>query len=269
MDIITASGAYTSLDADRGGVVKLTGAVAQAITLDTTLGDNWAQTFWNQNTGAGVNNYVTLTPSSGTINGAASLIIFLDDVVTVICDGTNWTAIYLHQAPIFSMNVDDVTLAAFVNGTTDIAWLESGRGTLSVPASTLYRFKAQIHTYNSGARTSHTTSFNFLGAGTATLTDIRYQWVSGAAAAGGQTSGTSGSAVVGTATVIMSAQTATDMYTTIKGHFRTNAAGTIVPAIRHSADPINGGVIKSRKGSFFWCEKLGAAALGSSGQWAS
>lgn len=80
---------YTILAKDRGKLVTHTNASAIAVTLPvastTAFGADWY--VWIQNRGAGV---VTITPTTSTIDGAASITLAQNEGVLIVSDGTNY-----------------------------------------------------------------------------------------------------------------------------------------------------------------------------------
>lgn len=83
----TGETAYTVQQSDNGGIVILDDAGAIAVTLNTVLNTPYYTTLSNQGTGS-----ATLTPSSGLINGSATLTLGAGQFVTLFLDGTNWWA---------------------------------------------------------------------------------------------------------------------------------------------------------------------------------
>jgi hypothetical protein len=85
---------YTVLTSDLGKLVTLTNAAAVAVTLPQAtaasggFGAGWAATF--ENRGAGT---VTITPTTSTINGAASFALGTNQSVKIVSDGTNYFAL--------------------------------------------------------------------------------------------------------------------------------------------------------------------------------
>lgn len=79
---------YTVLAADQGKLVTLSNASPVAVSLDSALDDNFFCAV--ENLGAGT---ATLTPSSGTINGAANLAVATGSGAIIFFDGTNWEAV--------------------------------------------------------------------------------------------------------------------------------------------------------------------------------
>jgi hypothetical protein len=84
---------YTVLASDLGKLVTLTNASAVAVTLPQAtaasggFGPGWTATF--ENRGAGT---VTITPTTSTINGAASFTLGTNQSVQIVSDGTNYFA---------------------------------------------------------------------------------------------------------------------------------------------------------------------------------
>lgn len=79
--------AYTTQSTNNGKMVVLNATSAIAVTLDSGFAPPWFVSFSNQ--GAGT---ATLTPSTGLINGGASITLPGGSWVTLYLDGTNWTA---------------------------------------------------------------------------------------------------------------------------------------------------------------------------------
>jgi len=85
---------YTVLDSDRGKLVTFTNASAVAVTLPQATAQSgsfplgWFAEF--ENRGAGT---VTITPTTSTINGGASITLATNNSVKIVCDGTNYFAL--------------------------------------------------------------------------------------------------------------------------------------------------------------------------------
>lgn len=79
---------YTIVATDRAKDVTLNNSSAVAVTLPTTFDASFA--FASQNLGTGT---VTFTPSSGTINGSATLTMATNTGGWLFWDGTNWYAV--------------------------------------------------------------------------------------------------------------------------------------------------------------------------------
>lgn len=96
----------TISDSSRGKLVRLTnaGAIAASLTPNTA--------WWYARIEAAGSGAVTITPSHGTINGAATLVLASTQSATVIFDGTNWSAL-----------VSNAVTKAYVDG--QIASLDS------------------------------------------------------------------------------------------------------------------------------------------------
>lgn len=84
--------AYTIQQSDYGGIVTLANAAPVAVTLNngmtTSVNANWFSAI--ENIGAGL---VTLTPVSGTINGAANITLVTNQGAIVYYDGKNFSAL--------------------------------------------------------------------------------------------------------------------------------------------------------------------------------
>ncbi len=86
-----AGTSYTVLSSDRGKLVTLANAAAVAVTLPqagVTFPAGWYAEF--ENRGAGT---VTITPTTSTINGGASITLATNNSVKIISDGTNYFAL--------------------------------------------------------------------------------------------------------------------------------------------------------------------------------
>ncbi len=80
----------TILAADCGKIVTESNAAAVAVTLPQATGSFTAGYFYTQvNLGAGT---VTITPTTSTINGAATLVLTTGQSADIVSDGTNWIA---------------------------------------------------------------------------------------------------------------------------------------------------------------------------------
>ena len=86
-----AGTSYTVLSSDRGKLVTLTNASAVAVTLPqagSSFPVGWFAEF--ENRGAGL---VTITPTTSTINGGATVTLSTNQSLKIISDGTNYFAL--------------------------------------------------------------------------------------------------------------------------------------------------------------------------------
>ena len=81
----TGNTAYTVVSTDNGILLILNDASPVAVTLDSTLVRPYLLFITNFGAGA-----ATLTPSSGLINGSASLVMAQHETLMAVFDGTNW-----------------------------------------------------------------------------------------------------------------------------------------------------------------------------------
>lgn len=82
---LTGSTSYTVLAADNGILLILSDSSSVTLTLDSAMTTPYF--LFASNFGAGL---VTFTPTSGTINGAATFTLSTGYVVQIVFDGTNW-----------------------------------------------------------------------------------------------------------------------------------------------------------------------------------
>lgn len=116
--------------------------------------------------------------------------------------------------------------------TSDQQIFPNANDTLTVEAATTYFFDALLHVSGMSG-TSGNMSFSIVGAGTATFTDAKWQAV-GHDATTLSTAAAQGGSFVTSATGtgnLVSAATGTAVAVSIRGIFRTNAEGTIIPSI--------------------------------------
>jgi|SRR6185436_8689436 len=163
---------------------------------------------------------------------------------------------------IFTSNVADFTLANSANAQSPF---EAARDVLTVEAATTYKFELLLQITAMGA-TTRTTALEF-DSGTCTLTGISYfaDIFTGAANTITTTFGAI-HAVAATAQVINATVATAAATIRATGIIRVNAAGTLIPQIKFSADPT--GTILCKKDSYFIMYSLGTNTVGSSGNWA-
>lgn len=119
--VLTKTAAYAMAAADYGKLVDATTGTWALTMNPATLGANFA--FAARNSGTGV---VTLTPSAGTIDGAASLALNAGESCLVFCDGTNFETV--GRA---STNVSTGQVAHFAMNTAPAGWLKANGAAVS------------------------------------------------------------------------------------------------------------------------------------------
>jgi hypothetical protein len=118
----------TILAADCGKVVTASNGSAVAVTLPQATGSFTAPFFFTQvNLGAGT---VTITPTTSTINGAATLVLTTGQSADIVSDGTNYIAI-LGRGGAPTTNAADLT-----SGTLAAARLPAFTGDCTTSAGT-------------------------------------------------------------------------------------------------------------------------------------
>ena len=117
--------AYATAQSDYGAFILLSDASAIAVTLTAApvITLPWYATLINSGTGT-----ATLTPASGTINGAGSFALLGGQCVTVVFDGTNFEIVPLLALPVNTAGVSHEWIASY-NASTGVF-------TLSQPAFT-------------------------------------------------------------------------------------------------------------------------------------
>jgi hypothetical protein len=157
----------------------------------------------------------------------------------------------------------NTSLQAIFDNTTGTGGLTSGA--LTVGASTSYFFEMSINVSAMSA-TSGNMGFSIVGAGTATFTSAAWH-AFGLDSTNQQTAaagGTSWRAAVGATGNIVTAATGTAASAIVKGIFRINGAGTIIPSIQLTT--ANAAVIGVN--TWFKCYPVGTDTVVSVGNWA-
>lgn len=168
------------------------------------------------------------------------------------------------------LTADFVATTTLDGSTAGAVFNSSTNGALTLAAGTSYFFEELILLTNTGT-TSHTWSTLF--GGTATFTSIAYEVLT----AGGATSGvtiTTCSALhasVATAVAITAASTSAteQVRARLTGIMRINAAGTVIPQIKASAQPGASGTpgVTILAGSYFRCWPVGSGTVATVGNW--
>ena len=82
---------YTVLATDTGKLVTFSNAATIAVTLPVATSTGFTAGFWFEAVNLGVGT-VTITPTTSTINGAATLVLTTGSGVSITSDGTNYFA---------------------------------------------------------------------------------------------------------------------------------------------------------------------------------
>lgn len=103
---------YTLTVNDRATtLINTGGSIVFTLPAASTLGNNWFALIKNGGSGT-----LTITPTSGTIDGNASLVLNQNDACFIICDGTNFWTVGLGQ----SISIAITRLVKSVAGNTDV-----------------------------------------------------------------------------------------------------------------------------------------------------
>jgi hypothetical protein len=132
---------------------------------------------------------------------------------------------------------------------------------LTVLAGVTYRFRL-VYRATTGATA---TTLSFLLAGTATFTTVDYMSLAVDAASGTAAAALMNNGEVATAVVVGASGTGVIKRIWIEGEFEVNAAGTVIPQIKFSADPT--GTCETMVGSFMEVWPLGTNPVLSYGAW--
>ena len=108
----------TTALADRAGLINFTGSSGAALTLQNSNAET-NYFFWFRNSGTAT---VTMTPSSGTVDGAASKVISPTESLGVTFNGTNWLTVGYGRAVTSTFTAMNVSLTG-VSGTVALSSL--------------------------------------------------------------------------------------------------------------------------------------------------
>jgi hypothetical protein len=125
---------YTTQSSDDGAMILIDDSSAVAITLNFNVSAPWFTTIVNLGTGT-----ATLTPSSGTVNGAASVTLYGGSFSIVYFDSTNFWASLLpiastSQFGLVKPDNSTITISNGVISSVSSSWLG---GTLSISNITI------------------------------------------------------------------------------------------------------------------------------------
>lgn len=150
------------------------------------------------------------------------------------------------------------------NATAQKAFNATTLGTLTVSTLTTYEFEAVYYITNTGT-TSHTWSVLF--AGTATYTSLAYVAEAYTATGNVLTAQSAIYSTVATAVAVTAASSSAteNVVIKMKGFLRVNAAGTIIPQVKLSAQA--NGTQTMLANSFFRCWPVGSNTVTTVGAW--
>lgn len=103
---------YTTQTQDAGALVILNDASPVSVVLNFAVGTPWVTNLINEGTGT-----VTITATSGTINGGSSFILLPTYFATIYFDGINWEASTLPIVPVNSPAVLHQFMTGYNAGT--------------------------------------------------------------------------------------------------------------------------------------------------------
>lgn len=151
---------YTVLATDRGKIVTFSNASAIAVTLPQAIGNfGTGFFFWCQNIGAGT---VTITPTTSTINGAATLTLITGQGAFIASDGTNYAAVADSQATRAGLGLattDSPQFAALnVGHASDTTLARAAAGEVSVEGTLLKKVGKETIWIPAAAMTARTTN---------------------------------------------------------------------------------------------------------------
>lgn len=115
---------YTVANSDYGGLITSSNGSPVAITLGaaTSAAGFYPFNFWVSDLGVGA---VTITPSSGTINGASSFTLTTNQYAWIVADGTNWQVVPITASAITINGANANSLAYYATTGTTISGLTS------------------------------------------------------------------------------------------------------------------------------------------------
>lgn len=146
---------YTVLTGDRAKLVTLSNASAVAVTLPqatSTFGAGWFADFKNK--GAGT---VTITPTTSTIDGGATLVLTTGQSARIVSDGTNYQTVAVSASSGGSGTVTSVA----ASGGVETASGSPITGTGTIQAATLVNAQTSTtYTYLTGDRAKLVTHSN-------------------------------------------------------------------------------------------------------------
>jgi len=161
----TGATTYTTASTDNGIFLILNDASPVAVTLNSALTTPYF--LFASNFGAGL---VTLTPSTGLVNGAASYAIQTGGLFLIAFDGANWKTSNILTLPVVPTFVDAVTPTPATDGVTTIFTLPSAPS----PAASLILTCGGV-TQDQGAGLDYTLSGATITYGVAPAASLNHQ----------------------------------------------------------------------------------------------
>lgn len=152
------------------------------------------------------------------------------------------------------------------------AFNASTNGAITLPASSAYLLEMELMLTNTGT-TSHTWALLFAGTATLTALDYQIRGRSGATSlltlaadsSASQQTGAGSLPTTGLVATAASTSATENVLLTVRGVLRINGAGTFIPQVKASADPV--GTQKMLRGSFLRLTPFGADTATNLGNW--
>lgn len=236
--VTTFSSAYTAVAADRASSYVWTGGAATlGLTAATTLGDDWYMLIRNGGTGT-----LTVTPASGLINGAASIVLQPADSCMICCSGLAFFTVGLGQAAQF--NFTQLTKAV-VTGTYTLTSAEAANviqkytGTLTGSVTVILPQTIQVYyitNQTDGTASNFTITFTTNTGGSvatvpagqqATLVCDSVNLLNANTVLAGASTISLNDGTVGTPALNFASETSTGVYRATSGEFNTAILGVL------------------------------------------
>lgn len=158
--VTTINSSYSVTAGDRATILEWTGGVGTlTFPAGSTLGNNYVVGVVNQGTGT-----LTLAPSSGTIDGDASIQILQDESCFVISDGTNYVTVGRGRSVSFTVTALSKSLAgsgeSVLSTAEAAAQIQEFTGALTGDRTVTYGTSPNMYDiYNNTTGSSYTVTF--------------------------------------------------------------------------------------------------------------